>query len=532
MKLSAVELNAVTRALQQERERRPLRSLHAFVRWAWQIIEPGTPYVDNWHIAAKCEHLEAVSRGEIRFLLINEPPRCMKSTVTSVCWNAWEWGPMERPWERFLTASYSGQLAVRDALKTRRLVQHPEFRRLFGHVELSGDQNQKTRFENTRTGYRLATSVGGTATGEGGTRLVVDDPHSAAEAQSDTERQNALDWWDNTMSTRMNDPKRDVVVVNMQRLHEADLTGHLLKKEPGQWEHLMLPMELEVSRRCAIRVTGWRDPRTTEAELLWPERFDAASVARLKISLGEYGAAGQLQQRPSPAGGGILKVAHFQAWPHDVPYPPFEHVVLSYDTAFTASEENDPTAHTAWGTFRHRGRRCVMLLDAWSDFLGYPELRRRVLDNWRERYGKDDPARGVKSRRPDVNLVEEKGSGISLLQDLRQANVPCCGYNPGRDAKRVRAHAAAPILELGAIYIPETSRRGEEGKFVTWARAFVDQCERFPNDEHDDLVDTFTQVAQYLRDLGWFDLETAPDDEVEERDYAAEKKRRRNPYDA
>lgn len=296
----------------------------------------------------------------------------------------------------------------------------------------------------------------------------------------------------------------------------------------------MLPMEFESVRRCSIRVTGWQDPRKKEGELLWAERFDAEAVARLKRSLGEYGAAGQLQQRPSPAGGGILKVDHFQVWPADQPIPQLEHVVLSYDTAFTEKSENDPTAHEAWGTFKHprTGKRCALLLDAWDEQLGYPALRKSVLKAWGEKYGVDSKDRLVRSRKPSVVLIEEKGSGISLLQDLRAASVPCRGYNPGRDGKRIRAHAAAPILELDCLYLPETRRRDEAGQFVSWARAFVSQLERFPNDEHDDYVDAFSQTMIYLRDVGWFDLEETAADEVEEKDYAADRRRRGNPYDA
>lgn len=204
-------------------------SLYEFVRQAWHVVEPGIPFIPSWHIEQICEHLEAVSAGDIRRLLINIPPRHSKSTIVSVMWPMWEW--LTTPEQKFLCASYSGTLSIRDNLKARRLVQSPWFQSRWGHLfALAGDQNAKQRFENDKTGYRIATSVGGTATGEGGSRLILDDPHSAQEAQSDTLRESTLEWFDMVWSTRLNNPKTDSMVVVMQRLHEQDVSGHILER--------------------------------------------------------------------------------------------------------------------------------------------------------------------------------------------------------------------------------------------------------------------------------------------------------------
>lgn len=295
----------------------------------------------------------------------------------------------------------------------------------------------------------------------------------------------------------------------------------------------MIPMEFEPGRRC-ITSLGWRDPRTDEGELMFPKRFPRATVSALKISLGEYGTAGQLQQRPSPDGGGILQPKHFQIWPVNKPLPQIAHVVQSYDTAYTEDTANDPCACTVWGIFgivdpdTQELKRCAMLMDAWAEHLSYPKLKPKLIKDWNSKYGGDrnDPLN--KPRRPDSMIIEEKGSGISLIQDLRAANLPVIPYNPGRASKITRAHLVAPLLETDCFFILESSR--EKGKFVMWARDFCEQLEQFPNGEHDDFVDTFTQAALYLQRSEHLLMEKVPRDVIEEKDYEAEKKRKVNPY--
>ena len=210
-------------------KRKAENSLIEFMRQAWDIIEPGTTYVDGWHLHAICDHLQAVSEGKIRNLIINMPPRHCKSILVAVMWPVWTW--IRHPEFRWLYASYSGNLSMRDSLKCRRLIQSAWFQERWGEkFGLIGDQNTKTFYENDKYGYRFATSVGGTTTGMGGSAIVVDDPHSAMEAQSDVIREGVLEWWDQAMSTRLNNPKTGAKVIVMQRLHERDLTGHLLKQ--------------------------------------------------------------------------------------------------------------------------------------------------------------------------------------------------------------------------------------------------------------------------------------------------------------
>lgn len=503
-------------ALKHEQLKRKAEgSLIEFAKQAWHIIEPGNPYKGSWHLDAIAEHLEAVSTGDIQNLLINIPPGCCKSILVSVLWPAWEW--MLDPTLRILNASYGEDLATRDARKTRDIITSEWYQSNWPHVQIVKGDDQKTKYSLTERGWRMATSVGGRATGEHPDRKIVDDPHSAKQAHSDAERQTAVDWFNQTLSTRgVSRGARTVVV--MQRLHERDVAGHIIS-ELHEYEHLCLPMRYEKDLRKKATVLGFEDPRETEGSLLWPEMFPEPVLQKLEKSLGEYGTAGQLQQRPAPSGGGILKSTHLQLWPRAKSLPDFDFVLQSWDTAFTEATTGDPSAMLVWGVTKHKGKQIAILLDGHGDNMGYPALKKKVIEEWGSRYGEN-------SRRADLILVEQKASGQSILQDLRQSGIPCRGYNPGRADKITRAHATAPILEMDVIYIPESS--AEPGKFAKWARPFIKQMEIFPAGEHDDFVDCFTQAIIYFKDAGWLSTDVFEEDTDEE--YADDVRKVKNPY--
>ena len=294
-------------SLQEVNDVLSLKSLRHFIEQAWRQVET-RPFVPGWHIDAICDHLEAVSRGQIRKLIINMPPRHMKSLGVSVFWSAWEW--LHSPQTQWLFSSYAESLSVRDSVKCRRLIQSPYYQRLLGEFQpdmvLVGDQNTKIRFENNFGGYRLATSVDGSNTGEGGDRLVVDDAHNVREVESPTQRLSTLEWWDLVMSTRLNDQKTGAIVIIMQRSHENDLVGHILDREKD-WETLILPARYEGENRCQTSLK-FVDPRTEMGEPLFPARFGDKELKDLESHLGEYGSASQLQQRPAPRHGGMFKI--------------------------------------------------------------------------------------------------------------------------------------------------------------------------------------------------------------------------------
>jgi len=482
--------------LEQVRAEKYKRSLHEFTKAAWPTIEPGVPFKDNWHLQAVSEHLQAVKEGEIKRLIINVPPRHMKSISVAVALPAWTWA--SQPSKKFLFASYAASLSIRDSVKCRRLIDSPWYKAHFGDkFKLTDDQNQKQRFENDQTGYRIATSVGGALTGDGGDIIAIDDPHNSIEADSSKVREGVLEWWDQAMQTRLNDPKTGAFIIIMQRLHEQDLTGHILANQlEGEWDHLMLPARYEVGAPNPMRSSlGFTDPRTEEGELLWPDRMDEKTLTNLERSLGSYAAAGQLQQRPSPKGGGILKASWWVPWEKEE-LPEVSYVIQSWDTAFETKESSSYSARTTWGVFKKDGYDCLIVLEAWYDKVNYPELRKlaqEAYDDWE----------------PDAVLIEKKASGASLLADLRMAGVPVLAYSPDRD-KVARAHAASALLEDGRIYYPKRK----------WAEDLISICAAFPAAKNDDIVDTCTQAWLRLR-KGWFLGHT----EDPEEDYAPETQR-------
>jgi len=308
--LAAEELLVLERELQR---RLCLSSLKQFVRYAWPIVEPKHALVWNWHLDVLCESLEKIALGEVQRAIFNVPPGTMKSLLVSVFYRAWLWA--RNPGLRFLAASYGAHLSVRDNVKLRDIITSPWYTTLFSGSSISGDQNAKERFDTTTGGWSIATSVGGVGTGEHPDFIIIDDPHTAAQAQSDTERRSAADWFDHTISTRGVVRNARTILI-MQRLHELDLTGHLLSKGDEQLLHIRYPMRFEPS--CPDPL----DQRTDDGELLWPELFDESRVTKLERDLGPYGAASQLQQRPAPEGGGLFKREWFgllEELPSEIP---------------------------------------------------------------------------------------------------------------------------------------------------------------------------------------------------------------------
>lgn len=287
---------------------RARRHLHTFVRQAWDVVEPSTPFVDNWHIGAICEHLQAVTRGDIRKLLMNVPPGCMKSLLTCVFWRAWEW--IENPALRRLSWSFDEALTIRDSSRTHDLVMSEWYQERWPHVQFKPDANEKRRRETTAGGWIIASSFGGRGTGEHPDRIEVDDPHNPKQAESDAERNSALARFDQTLTTRGAARGARHVVI-MQRLNEGDLSGHILQRaDADEWTWLNLPMRYERAPFLTVAKRSDVDPRS-DGDLLWPGLFSERVVASLESALGSYGAAGQLQQRPAPAGGGMFQRAWF-----------------------------------------------------------------------------------------------------------------------------------------------------------------------------------------------------------------------------
>lgn len=505
-------------AAKKELDRRKLKkrceeSLVEFIREAWHVIEPGQPYVHGWHVGMIAEHLEAIT-NDVQFedgtyynrLLINIPPGMMKSLMTNVFWPAWEWGPRNMPHLRYVCASHSMNLATRDSTKMRRLVVSEWYQNLWGdRVVLTGDQNAKTKFENTVTGFREAVAAGG-ITGARGDRVIIDDPLSVEDASSDAVRDSRKEWFLEAVPTRLNNPDRSAIIVIMQRLHEDDTSGLILDKNLG-YDHIMLPMRYEPARANPTML-GLEDPRTEAGELLFPERFPENVVERDEHVMGPYASAGQLQQNPEPRGGGIIKREWWQPWTKDR-YPTFDFVLASLDTAYTTKEENDPSAMTVWGVWTGGDQTAsitrsvnrydeaiasvertytkehpkIMMIYGWSERLEFHELLERVRDT-------------VANYGVDQLLIENKAAGHSVAQELRRVY----GYedfgvqliDPKNGDKVARLNSVQHLFHEGYIHAPQKP----------WADIVINQVSQFPKSKHDDLVDTVSMAMKWLRGSG------------------------------
>lgn len=282
------------------------KSFAGFVRAGWHVLEPSSQLHWGWSLDAICEHLEAVTSGEIKRLLMNVPPGCMKSMLTGVFWPAWEWGPKAKPGLRYLGTAHKLDLGIRDSLKCRRLITSEWYQERWPLV-LTGDQNAKSKFENDKTGFREAMPFS-SMTGSRGDRVILDDPLSVDGGNSAADLKAAELTFTEALPTRVNNSNSSIVVI-MQRLHQKDTSGIILEKDLG-YVHLCLPMRYEENRKCSTSI-GFTDPRIKDGELLFPERFPEADVKALEKILGSYATAGQLQQRPAPREGGKFKRAWF-----------------------------------------------------------------------------------------------------------------------------------------------------------------------------------------------------------------------------
>lgn len=490
-------------ALVREAKRRDDRAKQAcpgglieFVRYFWHVLEPNTPLIDGKALEAICLHLEAVTFGKINRLLINVPPGFMKSLLTDVFWPAWEWGPMNMAHQRYVTFSYAASLTLRDNGRFRDLLLSRDFQDLWGfRFKLRKIGEEKVA--NDKSGWKLASSIGGVATGERGGRIVLDDPHSVKESESDRVRGETVRWFKEAMSNRLNNMEQDAIIIIMQRVHESDVSGAVIAGDMG-YEHLCIPMEYEPGRHCETCI-GWSDWRSQDGELAWPERFPGRVVASMKRDLGSYAYAGQYQQRPEPRGGGIFKRDWWRIWDdaaaeqHGVAagrYPACAYVLAVLDTAYTEKEENDPAALTVWGVWHDQsGAPQVMLMHAWEEWLEFNPLV--------EKAAKSCSEFGV-----DRLLIEAKASGLSVAQELRRRhahqNWAVETIDPGKGDKVARAYAVTPHFEDGMIWVPGY----DDGTLRRWADKVVDQMSAFPKAAHDDLCDTASMSIKYLRDTG------------------------------
>jgi predicted phage terminase large subunit-like protein len=438
---------------------------------------------------------------------MNVPPGSMKSLLTSVMWPAWEWGPRGMTTFRYLTSAFAETAVSRDVRKMRMLVSSEWYQTLWPHVNLirAGEFSLENSLTGTRDGIPF-----GSLTSRRGDRLILDDPHSVEKAESPADRERAVRRFREGAINRLNDQQRSAIVVIMQRLHEADISGEILDSGMD-YVCLILPMEYESNRHCETGI-GFSDPRTKDGELLAPARFPQETVDALKRDMGTYAYAGQYQQRPAPRGGGIFPYNGWEFWEREIAakygrsenqFPDLDFILGSVDTAFTEKQENDFTA--------------MVVIGIWTDYHGLQNLM--LMHFWQKRLklaaAVDEIVNSCRKWRVDRLLIENKAAGIPVYQEIvrltREEEFACQMIDPKNEDKEARAQSVAHFFSEekedgsrrpGLVFIP--GKRQDNGAIWPreWADELMAQCASFPKGKHDDGVDAMVHGLRYLRQRG------------------------------
>jgi predicted phage terminase large subunit-like protein len=469
-----------------------LRSdLGYFAQRCFSGLNPQATFATNWHIEVIAAKLAAVREGKIRRLIINLPPRHLKSLMASTAFPAWCLG--HDPSAQILCVSYAQDLADKLARDCRGIMTSAWYRRIFP-TRLAAHRQAVQEFLTTRGGFRLATSNGGVLTGRGADIILIDDPLKPEEALSDAQRQAANDWYDHTLYSRQNDKRHGAIVIIMQRLHEDDLVGHVLGQEP--WEVVRFPAIAEEDEVHEIEtIWGARTFTRHQGEALHPEREPLDTLDHIRRTVGEYNYAGQYQQAPAPLGGGLVKAEWFRRYGANKGPESFDRIVQSWDTANKATELSDFSVCTSWGI---KGKD-LFLLNVLRKRLEYPALKRAV----REQQSLFNPG---------VVLIEDKASGTQLIQELIADGCHAVTRYQPECEKIMRMHAQTAMIENGFVHLPETA---------PWLAEYLHEMTVFPKGKHDDQVDSTAQFLDWFKKpfpgQGIFELYRRQAEELEQR---------------
>jgi predicted phage terminase large subunit-like protein len=438
----------------------------AFVMKVFETVSPGDVFLPNWHVDAVSYAAELVIAGKIHRLITTVPPRHLKSIIFSVALPAFLLG--QDPTKRIICVSYSNELAIKHAIDFRAVMTSAWYRRVFPKTLVGREKDTQYETMTTARGYRYATSLGGTLTGRGADLIVLDDPQKPEEALSEAMRNSAGQWFDTTLLSRLDSKSEGAVVIVMQRLHEDDLAGRLLAK--GGWEHLKIAAIAEHDEKIAVG--PGRVHERLASTVIDPRRESLEDLQRLRQSMGELFFSAQYQQEPIPLAGNLIKADWFEHYDIAPTQTYDDLLVISVDTAMKGSPSADFSVATIWLA---RGESCY-LLDLWRERVDYPDLRRAV-SRLREKYS------------AAVLLVEDKGSGTSLIQDLRADNVSVIGIDPEGD-KQTRVAKISAQFEAGSVFFP---------KNAPWLNSLKAELLGFPNVKHDDQVDSVSQALSWIK---------------------------------
>ena len=461
---------AVKKLLSNISREKAERTLPSFIEQAWRVIEPGIDYVDNWHIHLIGEYMEAINKGQIQRLIINIPPRHMKSIEVTVCYPVWTW--IKHPEKRFIKVSYSDSLSRKHNIIARDIINSPWYQENWGGVfKLKNDVNRQDEFKNNHQGFMLSTSTGGALTGEGGDVIIIDDPQNPLMANSETEREASVNFFKNTLQTRLNNPRTGAFIIIMQRLHEKDLTGHILSEDLG-YEHLGLPAIAE-SRTVVVCPVSKKEIVREPGDILNEGRFDQEVLDGLKKSMGSIQFAGQMQQSPAPAEGIIFK----REWLHEFySVPPRTTDIQSWDMAFTKSEGSAKVAGFVLGKYGAD----IYIKDLVNDKMDFTESVAAV----RALSGKWKSAR--------AKVVENKANGPAIVNTLKKKIPGMVEFNP-KGSKEERAMSVTPYFEAGNIHFPDPETH-------PWVNDLIKDLLMFPKGAYKDTVDALVQGILYLMD--------------------------------
>jgi predicted phage terminase large subunit-like protein len=467
-------------------------TLKDFVREAWHLLEPVSPLVWNWHLDLICDYLTLIKEGNFKDkstlqpegIIFNVPPRTMKSLLITVFFPIWVW--TTDPARRFMFVSYSEKLSTQHSVYRRSLIESEWYQRNWHHVfSLSRDQNVKSHYENSKRGTMFSTGMQATATGMGGDILIFDDPLNPEQAISQLEREAVNVRFDTTFRSRINDPVTGVKIIIMQRLHELDLTGHVLARESNRWTHVSLPAIAPEDKTwtfpsAALKSDQEPDPKLTVTQkagaLLWPERLPQSFLDGQRIGMGSWAFNGQYQQSPAPIEGGIIKRAWVRFY-RELPAH-FDFMVQSWDCTFSGGADNDFVAGQVWG--RSGGRYYMLPYRAYERLDFGPTMAAIKSCH-------------AKFPRAHAILIEDKANGPAIISELQKEIPGVVAVNP-EGGKLARAQATAPLWEAGSIELPDPQIFG-----ASWMEDYLHNICAFPKAAHDDDMDATSQALIYMR---------------------------------
>lgn len=443
-----------------------------FLEKVFNTLHNDLPFEDNWHIDLILEYLRAVEEGKIKRLIINIPPRSLKSVCISVFWPIWLLA--HNPALKIITASYSKGLSLKHSQDTRFVMLSDWFLEYFPDARIIPGCNTQAKFMTKDKGFRFATSVGGTLTGEGADFIIVDDPQTPLQAFSTKEREKTIRWFEQTLMSRLNDKHKGAIILVMQRLHVNDLTGYLIQK--GGWELLNIPMI--ANEKTEINFADFSYVRE-KGELLNKKRDTKEIVERLKNELGEYGFASQYQQKPMSINSQFIKKSWIRRYDHQMDISIMNSMAIyqSWDCAIKDGSGNDYTVCATIGELNDK----YYLLDIMREKLAYPYLKNKIIEMY-------------KKYTPNYVIIEDKASGQQIIQENINNNIPIRPFIPQYN-KLTRLVLVTPIIESGNFLIPDILKR--DGK-INWVEDFLDELLLFPNGQHDDQVDAVTQGLQWI----------------------------------